>query len=272
MGSKDPNMQNIPTRSEEGRAIRQAFVAASGTTLVAMDYSQVELRIAAILSEDPGMIEIFKRGEDVHAGVAARVFGVPADEVTSNMRRDAKVINFGILYGMGVNALRQNLGEGTTRAEAQEFLNAYFNTFTKLAEYLEETKSTARKQGYTETLFGRRRHFPGISSNVPFIRAAAERMAINAPIQGTAADIVRIAMVRIDTYLKEEKLEKDVKMLLQIHDELIFEITDNKVAAVAPKLKAIMESVLEDKETFGVPLLVDIKSGPNWREMNNLDI
>lgn len=271
MGSKDPNMQNIPTRSEEGRAIRQAFVADKGTTLVAMDYSQVELRIAAILSEDPGMIEIFKRGEDVHAGVASRVFGVPADEVTSNMRRDAKVINFGILYGMGVNALRQNLGDDTTRAEAQEFLNAYFNTFTQLAEYLEETKSTARQLGYTTTLFGRRRHFPGISSSVPFIRAAAERMAINAPIQGTAADIVRIAMVRIDEYLKKEKLENDLKMLLQIHDELIFEIKEGKVRSVAPKLQSIMESVLADKETFGVPLLVDIKSGPNWREMDKLD-
>jgi len=164
LASRDPNVQNIPARTEEGRAIRQSFVAESGYRLVAIDYSQIELRIAAILSGDPNLIDIFKRGEDVHRGVALRVFGVNAEEVTENMRRQAKVINFGILYGMGVNALRQNLGEDTTRAEAQEFLNAYFNTFTRLAEYLEETKSFARQHGYTETIFGRRRRFPGMRS------------------------------------------------------------------------------------------------------------
>lgn len=268
MGSRDPNMQNIPTRSEEGRAIRQAFVASKGYTLVAIDYSQIELRIAAILSEDAGMIEIFKEGQDVHAGVAARVFGVPASEVTSNMRRDAKVINFGILYGMGVNALRQNLGADTTRAEAQEFLNAYFNTFTRLAEYLEDTKTEARQKGYTETLFGRRRHFAGISSSVPFIRAAAERMAINAPIQGTAADIVRIAMVRIAEYIDEKKHNKDIRMLLQIHDELVFEVTEEKLKTVIPELLKIMEDVLSEKETHGVPIKAEVKTGKNWREMD----
>lgn len=269
MGSKDPNMQNIPTRSEEGRAIRKAFVASPGYTLVAIDYSQIELRIAAILAEDKGMIEIFKRGEDVHSGVASRVFGVKPEEVTGNMRRDAKVINFGILYGMGVNALRQNLGEGTTRPEAQEFLNAYFNTFTRLAEYLEDTKTTARQQGYTETLFGRRRHFAGITSSVPFIRASAERMAINAPIQGTAADVVRIAMVEIAKYIKAKKITDDVKMLLQIHDELVFEVKDSEVKKRVPELLAIMEGVLKGKETFGVPLLAEVKVGQNWGELES---
>lgn len=266
MASRDPNLQNIPVRSEEGRAVRKAFVAAPGYTFVAIDYSQIELRIAAILSEDNQLVDIFKRGEDVHRGVAMRVFGVSEDEVTDDMRRQAKVINFGILYGMGVNALRQNLGEDTSRQEAQAFLNAYFNTFTKLAEYLEETKSTARKQGYTETLFGRRRHFPGISSSVPFIRAAAERMAINAPIQGTQADIIRIAMNRLHAHLST--LESGVaRMLLQIHDELIFEVRDDMVATLVPTLHATIADVMTVEQTKGVPIRAEVKTGPNWEEL-----
>jgi len=270
MGSKDPNIQNIPVKSKEGMAIRQAFTAQEGYELVAIDYSQIELRIAAIMSEDKSMIEIFRKGEDVHSGVASRVFGVPADEVTPNMRRQAKVINFGILYGMGVNALRTNLGEDTKREDAQAFLNAYFNTFTRLAEYLEDTKTSARNQGYTETLFGRRRHFAGIASSVPFIRAAAERMAINAPIQGTAADIVRIAMVRIAEYLEKEKVGDDVRILLQIHDELVFEIKAGKVEQYTPKLLEIMQNVMNDKETFGVPIEAEVKVGNNWAEMTKV--
>ncbi len=270
MGSKDPNIQNIPVKSEEGLAIRKAFTASPSYTLVAIDYSQIELRIAAILSEDKSLIEIFKKGEDVHHGVAMRVFGVGNDEVTPNMRRQAKVINFGILYGMGVNALRTNLGEDTTREAAQAFLNAYFQTFTRLAEYLEDTKTTARKLGYTETLFGRRRHFPGIASSVPFIKAAAERMAINAPIQGTAADIVRVAMVNIAEHIKDKKLEDKVHMLLQIHDELVFEVKEGEVEKVVPELKAIMEDALAGKETFGVPIVAEVKVGHNWRDMDKV--
>lgn len=272
MASRDPNLQNIPVRTEEGRAIRKGFVAEKGAKLVAIDYSQIELRIAAILSEDSKLIDIFRRGEDVHRGVALRVFGVNAEDVTNNMRREAKVINFGILYGMGVNALRANLGEDTTRAEAQEFLNAYFHTFTRLAEYLEETKAHARKHGYTETLFGRRRHFPGITSSAPFIRAQAERMAINAPIQGTQADIIRIAMVRIDEYLTENKFHGDVKMQLQVHDELVFEIKEEKIKEVVPKIVEIMTSVLSKKQTKGVPILADVKVGDNWEEMERMNI
>ncbi|MEN9920911.1 MAG: polymerase polymerase protein [Candidatus Parcubacteria bacterium] len=267
MGSKDPNIQNIPVKSEEGLAIRKAFTASPGYTLVAIDYSQIELRIAAILSEDKNLIEIFKKGEDVHHGVAMRVFGVGENEVTPNMRRQAKVINFGILYGMGVNALRTNLGEETKREEAQAFLNAYFQTFTRLAEYLEDTKTEARRTGYTQTLFGRRRHFPGIASSVPFIKAAAERMAINAPIQGTAADIVRIAMVNIAEHIKKEKLEDKVHMLLQIHDELVFEVKEGEVENVVPALKLLMESSLQGRETFGVPIVAEVKVGHNWRDM-----
>ena len=269
MASRDPNLQNIPVRTEESKAIRRGFVAAPGYTMVSIDYSQIELRIAAMLSGDEQLISIFKNGEDVHAGVAARVFNVSENEVTSDMRRKAKVINFGILYGMGVNALRTNLGAGTSREEAQEFLNAYFNTFTRLAEYLEETKGEARIHGYTKTMFGRRRHFPGITSNAPFIRAQAERMAINAPVQGTAADVVRLAMLYVAEYIKKRD-DDVVRILLQVHDELVFEIKTNEVTTVVKKLVTIMESVLEGKLTHGVPIVVDVASGPNWADLKEV--
>lgn len=267
MASQNPNIQNIPTRTDEGYAIRKAFVAEEGYQLVAIDYSQIELRIAAILSGDPKLIDIFARGEDVHRGVAVRVFGVGADEVDADMRRRAKVINFGILYGMGVNALRQNLGEDTPRAEAQSFLNAYFNTFTTLAEYLEDTKAFAHKNGYTETLFGRRRYFEGIRSSVPFIRAQAERTAINAPIQGTQADLIKIAMREIDAYIEAEELQDDVRMLLQIHDELIFEIKKEKAKEMGALLKKIMEDALPQERQNGVPIIAEVAIGDNWGEL-----
>ena len=270
MSSKDPNLQNIPVRTKESKAIRQAFVAQEGYEMVSIDYSQIELRIAAILSGDQKMIEIFKNGEDVHSGVASRVFGVPQNEVTKDMRRKAKVINFGILYGMGVNALRGNLGEGTSREEAQEFLNAYFNTFTRLAEYLEETKVYARQHGYTETLFGRRRHFPGIESTAPFIRAQAERMAINAPVQGTAADLMRIAVIDVYSFLEKEKLHDEIHMLLQVHDELVFEIKHEHAEKYTQKLKELMEGVMHEKENFGVPIAVGVAIGKNWGELTEM--
>ena len=257
-------------RTKESKAIRQAFVAQEGYEMVSIDYSQIELRIAAILSGDQKMIEIFKNGEDVHSGVASRVFGVPQNEVTKDMRRKAKVINFGILYGMGVNALRGNLGEGTSREEAQEFLNAYFNTFTRLAEYLEETKVYARQHGYTETLFGRRRHFPGIESTAPFIRAQAERMAINAPVQGTAADLMRIAVIDVYTFLEKEKLHDEIHMLLQVHDELVFEIKHEHAKKYTQKLKELMEGVMHEKENFGVPIAVGVAIGKNWGELTEV--
>jgi len=267
IASRDPNLQNIPIRTEESKAIRKAFVATAGYELVSIDYSQIELRIAAILSHDEGLREIFRKGEDVHTGVAVRVFGVNADEVTSEMRRKAKVINFGILYGMGVNALRTNLGEGTAREEAQAFLNAYFNTFTRLAEYLEETKHTATKLGYTETLFGRRRYFPGLRSHQPFIKAQAERMAINAPIQGTAADVMRIAMIRVYEYIEKNHLTDTVRMVLQVHDELVFEIKTTLLEKEVAVIEVIMEGVLAGHDTGGVPLLVDTAVGNNWGEL-----
>lgn len=268
LASRDPNLQNIPTRTEESRAIRRAFVATPQYSLVSIDYSQIELRIAAILSKDFKLIDIFRRGEDVHTGVAVRVFGVDATEVTSEMRRKAKVINFGILYGMGVNALRQNLGTETTREEAQSFYTAYFHTFTRLAEYLEETKQFARDHGYTETLFGRRRHFPGIRSGAPFIKAQAERMAINAPIQGTAADIIRIAMIETARYMQESLESDEVRMVLQVHDELLFEVRSDRLGAIVPELMVRMEQVLHGEETYGVPIKVKVAAGPNWADLS----
>ncbi len=267
MATEKPGLQNIPVRTEESRAIRRAFVAASGYTLVSIDYSQIELRVAAILSQDEKLMDIFRRGEDVHTGVAMRVFGVSADEVTKDMRRKAKVINFGILYGMGVNALRGNLGEDTSREEAQQFYTAYFNTFTRLAEYLEETKESARKLGYTETLFGRRRHFPGITSSAPFIRAMAERMAINAPVQGTAADMMRVAMIQVAAYIESNNISDTVRPLLQVHDELLFEIKNDAISTMIPALKKIMEEVLNGYETYGVPIVAEAAAGKNWGEL-----
>jgi len=298
LSSKDPNLQNIPIKTEFGRRIRTAFVARPGFSLVSIDYSQIELRIAAILSGDEKLIQIFKDGTDVHAAVASSVFGVPKGEVDKEMRRRAKVINFGILYGMGVNALRQNLSEGDadiSREEAQKFYNEYFANFSGLAQYLERVKAETAQRGYTETLFGRRRYFEGIKSKLPFIRAAAERMAINAPIQGTDADINKMAMIHIYEWLHGAesgegvidtegaknaesvkntsqnetagagaKYKNDVQMILQVHDEILFEIKDEVVKEVVPKLQKIMESVVTSEQTKGVPIITGASAGKNW--------
>jgi len=268
MSSQNPGLQNIPIRTDLGRKIRNAFTATEGFDLVALDYSQIELRVAAFLSGDEKMIEIFRGAGDVHRAVAAQVFAVPPEMVDAEMRRRAKVINFGILYGMGVNALRQNLG--TTRAEAQTFYNEYFKNFSGIARYLDQVKAEAQRTGYTETYFGRRRHFEAMRSSLPYIRAQAERMAINAPIQGTEADIIKLAMVHIDTYLKEQGLEDDVHLLLQVHDELVYEIRKGKTEAVIPEIKRMMESVLTVEESRGVPIIVEAKLGKNWGEMEKL--
>ena len=266
MGSQNPNLQNIPVRSERGRAIRNAFIAPKGFTLVALDYSQIELRVAAILSGDEKLCAIFKSGRDVHTEVAARVFHVPAEKVDAEMRRRAKIINFGILYGMGVNALRAQLG--TTTAEAHAFYEEYFGQFKTLAEYLETTKGFARKHGYTETLFGRRRQFPEMKSSLPYVRAQAERMAINAPIQGTQSDIIKLAMVRVDELFEKEKARKDAHLLLQVHDELVYEIRTERMSELGAEIKKIMESVLSKEEAHNVPIIVTTKVGSNWGEMH----
>lgn len=264
MASQNPNLQNIPIRTERGRAIRNAFVAPKGYKLVALDYSQIELRIAAMLSGDEKLIEIFKSGRDVHQEVAAAVFDVESSAVDREMRRSAKIINFGILYGMGVNALRAQLG--TSTADAHRFYDDYFATFTRLAEYLEETKGYARKHGYTETMFGRRRQFPEMKSPLPYVRAQAERMAINAPIQGTQSDVIKLAMVAID----KEMSGKDTHLILQVHDELVYEVKEEKVGEATESIKKIMESMLSEEQTKDVPIIAEAKVGDNWGEMKPL--
>ena len=269
LASQNPNLQNIPLHREPGKAIRNAFVAPEGFSLLALDYSQIELRLAAILSGDEKLCDVFRHGRDVHREVAAMVFGVPPEQVDSEMRRRAKVINFGILYGMGVNALRVQLG--STTAEAHRFLDDYFQTFKTLAAYLESTKGFARKHGYTETLFGRRRQFPEMASKLPYVRAQAERMAINAPIQGTEGDLIKLAMVQTDAMLERVGAGEDAHLVLSVHDELIYEIRKEALAALAPQLKQVMERVLPEGETRGVPVTVEMKSGPDWGHLEHLD-
>jgi DNA polymerase I len=267
MASLDPNLQNIPVKTDLGRAIRSAFVPEKGFVFAGFDYSQIELRIAAFLSGDDKLIEIFKSGQDVHTSVASFVFKVPQDQVTPDMRRQAKVINFGIIYGMGVMALKQNLGPETTRADAQKFYDDYFNTFSKLAAYLDAVKAETERRGYTETFYGRRRYFEGINSKIPYIKASAERMAINAPIQGTEADVIKLAMIRIDEFITKEKMENDVFPLLQVHDELIYEIREGLAAEIAPKIEKIMESVMDPKDTKGITLQAKGHIGKDWGEL-----
>lgn len=268
MASQNPGLQNIPIRTEQGRAIRNAFIPREGYTLVGLDYSQIELRIAAILSGDEKLCEIFRSGRDVHTEVASAVMGVEPANVDREMRRRAKIINFGILYGMGVNALKTQLG--TSIGEAQQYLEDYFQTFSRLKEYLEETKGFARKNGYTETLFGRRRQFPEMKSPLPYVRAQAERMAINAPIQGTQSDVIKLAMVRIDTWLKENNAREDAHLILQVHDELVYEIRSENVQELADGIEHIMETVLTDEQRNGVPILAEWKAGANWGSMEAL--
>jgi len=267
MSSQNPNLQNIPMRTELGRAIRKAFIAEDGFVLVGLDYSQIELRIAAFLSGDEKMIEIFKKGQDVHRAVASYVFKVPQDQVDAEMRRRAKIINFGIIYGMGVLALKQNLG--TDREEAQKFYNDYFNEFSTLAKYLDEVKAETALRGYTETFYGRRRYFEGIKSKIPYIRAQAERMAINAPIQGTEADVIKIAMAKIQDYLRSNKLEQSAFPLLQVHDELIYEVKKEKAPVILAEIEKIMRSVMDPKDTKGIILEAKGSIGNNWGELKS---
>jgi DNA polymerase-1 len=235
--------------------------------LMGFDYSQVELRIAAFLSCDEKLINAFKKGVDIHTAVAAEVFAVKPEDVEKEQRRQAKVINFGILYGMGVTALQKNLG--TDRKTAQEFYNKYFESYEGVAKYVDKIKKETKLKGYTETLFGRRRYFEGFNSPLPFIRAQAERMAINAPIQGTQADLIKLAMVKIDNFLKKESFDKKVRLILQIHDEVIYEV-DEKIAKenkIQERIIEIMENVLTPEKTSGIPIIAECESGLNWGEL-----
>src|SRR3989344_1087485 len=268
MASMNPNLQNIPNKTLLGREIRKSFIAEKGWKLVSFDYSQIELRIAAFLSGDKKLIQIFKTGQDVHTAVASEVFGVPPESVNKEMRIKAKTINFGVMYGMGVTALQKNIG--TDRAEAQAFLDGYFNKFFGLAQYLEDVKRQTAKNGYTETFFGRRRYFPEINSKLPFIRASAERMAINARIQGTGADITKLAMIEIDKFLESKNLKNDVNLLLQVHDELVYEVKESIVDSVVPEIKKIMENIIDPKKIEGIVCVANASVGDNWVEMETV--
>lgn len=270
MGCEEPNLQNIPIKTERGRRIREAFAAEGGFVVASLDYSQIELRIAAGLSRDARLIEVFKKGGDVHAAVASRVFNVPPEMVDKEMRRRAKVINFGILYGMGVNALRANLSEGlpvgktVSREEAASYLDEYFRQYSGLSKFVERTKVDAAARGYTETLFGRRRYFSGFNSPLPNLRAQAERMAVNAPIQGTQADIIKLAMVEADRLIESEGWRTKARLLMQVHDELVYELDENDAEKIARAICSVMEGVAPKEELGGVPIVAEVGIGPNW--------
>lgn len=259
LSSSDPNLQNIPIKTELGREIRKAFVAPRGKVLVAADYSQIELRLAAVITKDKPFIQAFQEGADIHSRTAAEVWDVTEDQVTKEQRRAAKAINFGILYGMGPRSLSRSTG--LSIEEARHFIDRYFEIHHAIRDYLDGTKLKAHTDGYVETIFGRRRFLPEIQSGVPMLVASAERMAINMPVQGTAADIMKMAMLRVDGWLK--KVDWEAKMLLQVHDELVLEVDKAAVEPVMAGVKEMMESVA----SFEVPLVVDVESGKNWGEM-----
>jgi DNA polymerase-1 len=259
LSSKDPNLQNIPIRTPEGRAIRKAFIPASDQhVLLAADYSQVELRIAAALSQDAGLVEAFIQGMDIHTATAAKVFAVSPDEVDRAMRSKAKAVNFGILYGQGAFGLAQNLS--IPRREAKEIIEAYFEQFKDLKQFTANCVESVREKGYAETVMGRRRYLPDIQSNNATVRAFAERNAVNAPIQGSAADIIKVAMVRVDKALKAADLKS--RMIMQVHDELVFDVLLEEVEAV----EKLVKTAMVDAVTISVPLVVDMSTGKDWLE------
>ncbi|MBL0503282.1 DNA polymerase I [Aeromonas caviae] len=257
LSSTDPNLQNIPVRNEQGRRIRQAFIPCAGYKLVAADYSQIELRIMAHLSGDKGLLTAFAEGKDIHKATAAEVFGVALDAVTSDMRRSAKAINFGLIYGMSAFGLAKQLGIG--RAEAQKYMDLYFERYPGVLEYMERTRQQAEAQGYVETLFGRRLYLPDIKSRNAGLRKAAERAAINAPMQGTAADIIKRAMINVDGWIRGIE-DESIRMLMQVHDELVFEIREEKLEEYIAIIKDKMSGAAE----LYVPLVVEAGTGDNW--------
>ncbi|MCX6794659.1 MAG: DNA polymerase I [Candidatus Falkowbacteria bacterium] len=259
LSSTEPNLQNIPTRTEEGQKIRGAFVAASGYELTGFDYSQIELRLAAHISGDKKMINAFKGGEDIHSATAAEINDVKPEEVTKQMRREAKATNFGIIYGQGPHGLSQSAG--ISYARANEFIKKYFIAYPNIKKMMDSSIKEAQKKGYAITLFGRKRPLPEMTSSIPAVRRGAERMAINTPLQGTAADLIKMAMIEIAKLI--EGKETEIKMLLQVHDELIFEIRKDKLEIYLPKIKKIMESGLK----LRVPIVVEENTGKSWGEL-----
>ncbi|MDF4560293.1 DNA polymerase I [Vibrio parahaemolyticus] len=257
LSSTDPNLQNIPIRNEEGRRIRQAFVAPAGYKILAVDYSQIELRIMAHLSGDQALLDAFRDGKDIHAATAAEIMGVSIDQVSSEQRRRAKAVNFGLIYGMSAFGLAKQLG--IPRGEAQAYMDKYFERYPGVMQYMEDTRSAAADKGYVETIFGRRLHLPEIKSRNGMRRKAAERAAINAPMQGTAADIIKKAMLLVDQWI-QEKGNGRVKLLMQVHDELVFEVEESSLSEIESKVQKLMESAAELK----VPLVAEAGHGDNW--------
>ncbi|HCH4060234.1 TPA: DNA polymerase I [Vibrio parahaemolyticus] len=259
LSSTDPNLQNIPIRNEEGRRIRQAFVAPAGYKILAVDYSQIELRIMAHLSGDQALLDAFRDGKDIHAATAAEIMGVSIDQVSSEQRRRAKAVNFGLIYGMSAFGLAKQLG--IPRGEAQAYMDKYFERYPGVMQYMEDTRSAAADKGYVETIFGRRLHLPEIKSRNGMRRKAAERAAINAPMQGTAADIIKKAMLLVDQWIQEEGNGR-VKLLMQVHDELVFEVEESSLSEIESKVQKLMESAAELK----VPLVAEAGHGDNWEQ------
>lgn len=257
LSSSDPNLQNIPVRNEEGRRIRQAFVAQSGYKILAVDYSQIELRIMAHLSGDKALLDAFRHGKDIHAATAAEILGLDIEQVSSEQRRRAKAINFGLIYGMSAFGLAKQLDMG--RNEAQDYMNVYFERYPGVLEYMESTRNTASEKGYVETLFGRRLYLPDIKSRNGLRRKAAERAAINAPMQGTAADVIKLAMIAVDNWVQQQP-QDEVRLLMQVHDELVFEVKESALESVTTEVKALMEQAA----TLDVPLIADAGFGDNW--------
>ncbi|KAA5966616.1 MULTISPECIES: DNA polymerase I [unclassified Pantoea] len=259
LSSADPNLQNIPVRNDEGRRIRQAFIADKGYRIVAADYSQIELRIMAHLSQDKGLLDAFAQGEDIHRATASEVFGVALDKVSGEQRRSAKAINFGLIYGMSAFGLSRQLNIGA--GEAKKYMDLYFERYPGVLRYMENTRQLAANKGYVETLEGRRLWLPDIKSSNAIRRKAAERAAINAPMQGTAADIIKRAMIAVDEWLQQQN-DSAVRMIMQVHDELVFEVKSEAVEAASKKIRALMEGSVK----LDVPLLVEVGVGDNWDE------
>lgn len=265
LASTDPNLQNIPVRTELGQKFRSSFVADKGCKLVALDYSQFELRILAHISQDKKLIKAFREGDDIHLRTASEVFDVEPEQVTSNMRRQAKVLNFGIIYGMGVRGFSQAANVSVDRAK--EFIDRYFEEFQGVAQYINGAKEKARQLGFAETLFGRKRELPDIYSTIPMMVSQAERIAVNLPIQGTQADLIKLAMIAIHNHIKDRYTGNKIRMLLQIHDELVFEVKEEKALEASKEIKKLMESVYKLK----VPIIVEAKMGDNWADMEKIE-
>jgi DNA polymerase-1 len=258
LSSQDPNLQNIPIRTHEGRRIRQAFIAPPGHSLVAADYSQIELRIMAHLSGDATLLRAFAEDRDVHQATAAEVFSTPLEQVSADQRRSAKAINFGLMYGMSAFGLARQLGIG--RGDAQKYMDLYFERYPGVRRYMEETRRQAREKGFVETVFGRRLYLPEIQSRNAALRQYAERSAINAPMQGTAADIIKRAMIEVDSWLQSSRIP--ARLIMQVHDELVLEVADDAIETLVGQTRTHMIRAAD----LSIPLKVDVGVGRNWDE------